>query len=136
MRMGHRCGLPRAKLATVLLASTLALAASGLHAETFVVGPAGAPAALADALAKAKDGDVIEMLPGEYRGAAAVIAQRKLTIRGTGQRPVLDAEGGVWEHNALTLAHNTLISEGWRPGQILRAIDADRVHWSPGAYQR
>jgi hypothetical protein len=30
-------------------------------------------------------------------------------------------EGSPWERNALRLAHNTLISEGWKPAWFLRA---------------
>lgn len=58
-----------------------------------VVGPAGQPMAFAKALAEAQDGDTIELLPGEYKGVTGVIAQKKLTLRGVGQRPVFVADG-------------------------------------------
>jgi hypothetical protein len=79
----------------------LLLAGSAAFAETHIVGPSGQPAAFAEVLAKARDGDVIEVLPGEYRGVVAVIPQRKLTIRGVGQRPVFDAGGKSAEGKAI-----------------------------------
>ena len=62
-------------------------------AETLVVGPEGAPLSLAAALTQAQDGDTIELLPGEYREANAVLVNRRLTIRGIGKRPVLNGGG-------------------------------------------
>ncbi len=74
-----------------------------LGAEVLVVGPEGAPMALADAVIKAQDGDTIELLPGEYRGAL-VIEQRRLTLRGAGggKSPLVQGDGkpgaarGLW----------------------------------------
>lgn len=45
------------------------------------------------------------------------------------QNPVLisyGSEGKLWDENSLVLSHNTLISEGWRPGWFLR-VHRDRV---------
>lgn len=73
-------------------------------AETLVVGPQGAPSSLAAALAKARDGDTIEMLPGEYRDAFVVLENRRLTIRGIGKKPLItggDKPSGT--HKALWL---------------------------------
>ncbi|HLL10754.1 MAG TPA: hypothetical protein VK570_06845 [Rubrivivax sp.] len=70
----------RALLATLLL---LAPATAAL-AETLVAGANGQPLTLTDALARARDGDTIELLPGEYRGNL-VLNQRKLTLRGVGK---------------------------------------------------
>lgn len=75
-------------------------------AETHVVGPDGLPAAFADALRRARDGDVIDMLPGEYRGVVGVIGQKKLTIRGVGARPVFLADGKVAEGKAILVVRN------------------------------
>lgn len=75
-------------------------------AETIIVGPVGQPAAFAAALARAKDGDTIEVLPGEYRGVVAVITHKKLTIRGVGQRPVFIADGKAAEGKAILVVHN------------------------------
>jgi len=61
-------------------------------AERLVVGPAGVPLTLQQALDKARDGDVIDILPGEYRGPPVVLEQRRLTLRGVGTRPVFNAE--------------------------------------------
>ena len=53
-------------------------------AEQWVAGPGGAPMTLADAVARAADGDTIELLPGEYRGRL-LIENRRLQLRGTGK---------------------------------------------------
>lgn len=87
-----------------ILAIALSLSAFclPLRAETILVGPSADPGRLADVIAKANDGDVIEILPGEYKGAVAVVPARKLTIRGVGKRPVIQADGkaadrkGIW----------------------------------------
>lgn len=56
---------------------------------------------VAQAIARAADGDEIRVLPGTYRGDVAVIRQRRLTIRGMGQRPVLLADGHHAEGKAI-----------------------------------
>ena len=75
--------------------------ASMALAATWVVGPGAADPTMAQALARADDGDVIEVLPGRYHGDVAVITQRKLTIRGVGARPVFVAEGRHAEGKAI-----------------------------------
>lgn len=77
-------------------------AASASVATTLLVG-AGAPIArIADAARLAHDGDTVEVLPGNYVGDVAVWTQKKLTIRGVGDRPIvssdtLSAEGkAIW----------------------------------------
>ena len=75
----------------VLLACLLGTAAQA--AETLVVGPEGTPLSLTAALSQAQDGDTIEMLPGEYRDAHAVLENRRLTIRGIGKRPLISGGG-------------------------------------------
>jgi len=72
------------------------------RADTWLVGPGGQPASLRSAVAAAQDGDVIELLPGEYRGEVVVIPARTLTIRGVGgQRPVFVADGKIAEGKAI-----------------------------------
>lgn len=58
---------------------------------------------LAQAVQRAADGDIIELLPGEHRGQVAVLAQRRLTLRGApgDKRPVLLAEGQSAEGKAI-----------------------------------
>jgi hypothetical protein len=88
----------RRRWACAWLACVLAAPAA---AENLLVGPEGQPRSLRDAIRQAQDGDVIDVLPGEYRGEVAVIEQKRLTIRGLGQRPVLHAEGKVAEGKAI-----------------------------------
>jgi len=62
-------------------------------AETLMVGPSSGPSALQDAAARAKDGDTIEILPGEYAGGL-VLVNRRLTLRGVGDKaPVIKGDG-------------------------------------------
>ena len=68
----------------------------------FVVGPQEKMRTITEAAKSARDGDIIEILPGEYRGQPAVWSQNNLVIRGKGARPVLIADGksaegkGLW----------------------------------------
>ena len=80
------------------LAGCLALPAA---AETLTVGPEGVPMSFSQALAAARDGDVIEVMPGRYKGAIGVITQKRLTVRGLGERPVFDADGKHAEGKAI-----------------------------------
>jgi hypothetical protein len=58
---------------------------------------------LAEALQRARDGDTIDVLPGDYRGQTAVVSQKRLTLRGLGKRPVFHANGKVAEGRAILL---------------------------------
>jgi hypothetical protein len=82
----------------------LAWAATGipaLAADTFVVGPEGAPMALQDAVRLAQDGDTIELLAGDYR-STLVVDGRRLTLRGVGSKaPVIDGEAKLRDAKAL-----------------------------------
>ncbi len=63
------------------------------RAATWIVGPAPPSMSLRDALAVAADGDTIALMAGEYDGQVGVIEQKRLTLRGIGERPVLRAGG-------------------------------------------
>jgi hypothetical protein len=68
-----------------LLASLLLLApTTAVLAQKLVAGANGQPLSLNDAVARAQDGDTIELLPGDYRGGL-VLNQRRLTLRGVGK---------------------------------------------------
>ena len=93
------------RLAAAALAAMLMLPGAAA-AESWIVGPEGAPMALRDALARAQDGDTIDVLAGDYRGEVAVIAQRRLTLRGVGGRPVLHADGQSAEGKAILVVRD------------------------------
>lgn len=76
-----------------LTALVLAAASWAAGAATFIAGPDGNPMSLARAVAQARDGDVIEVLSGEYRDQPLLIEQRRLTLRGVGTRPVMHGGG-------------------------------------------
>lgn len=89
-----------------LLASALLLASlASAQAATRIVGPPGQGPGFAQVLREAQDGDLIDVLPGDYRGDVAVIHQRRLTVRGRsgpgGQRPVFHAAGQSAEGKAI-----------------------------------
>jgi hypothetical protein len=84
-----------------VLALCLGMQATAVRAERWVVGPEGAPLSLQQALARAQDGDVIELLSGSYTGQTLLIEQRRLTLRGVGARPVFNGEGKVGTPRAL-----------------------------------
>lgn len=87
-RGAWRGGVLRLLLVLAWLGATAAQAA-----ETLVAGPEGVPLSLAAAVSQARDGDTIEMLPGEYREAHVVLENRRLTIRGIGKRPLISGGG-------------------------------------------
>jgi hypothetical protein len=93
--------LPTLLLPIVLLQSTLLLAAGPAHAATLRVGPGETITRISEAARLAQDGDVVEILPGEYRGDVAVWTQKRLTIRGPATRPVLLADGRSAEDKAI-----------------------------------
>ncbi len=69
-------------------------AAAALGAATLEVGPGKQFAAPCQAVASARDGDVIEIdARGRYEGDVCVIALHQLTLRGVNGRPILAAGG-------------------------------------------
>jgi len=72
------------------------------RSTTLVVGPGEKIRTITEAAKVARNGDVIDILPGEYRGQPAIWTQDDLVIRGKGARPILLAEGksaegkGLW----------------------------------------
>jgi hypothetical protein len=70
-------------------------------AATLVVGRDAAIATIAEAARLAQDGDIVEILPGDYRGDVTVWLQKRLTIRGVGGMPVLKADNRSAEGKAI-----------------------------------
>ena len=68
---------------------------------TLVVGPGERLKTVTEAAAQARDGDVIEIRAGDYRRQPVVWTQNNLVIRGTGQRPVMIADGASAEGKAI-----------------------------------
>lgn len=93
--------------------ATTALAAlfcASAHADILRVGPGETFTRIADAAKAAKDGDIVEILPGEYRGDVATWRQKKLLIRGIGERPVLIADGKIAQGKAIwVIAHGDIL---------------------------
>ncbi|KAB2926826.1 MAG: hypothetical protein F9K30_05535 [Dechloromonas sp.] len=65
-----------------------------------IVGPGERITTIGEAARLARDGEIIDIRPGTYRGQPAVWTQDRLLIRGSGERPVMlggSAEGkGIW----------------------------------------
>ncbi len=68
--------------------------APGVPAAALVASPEGAPLSLAAALQQARDGDLIDLLPGDYTEGPLVLDNRRLTLRGVGERPVIRRANG------------------------------------------
>ncbi len=81
-------------------------AAAQAQAAVLRVGPGEAITRIADAAKLAKDGDIVEILPGEYRGDVATWRQKHLVIRGVGERPVLIADGRIADGKAIWVIAN------------------------------
>ncbi|WP_341643623.1 hypothetical protein [Thauera sp. SDU_THAU2] len=77
-----------------------------LDAAVLRVGPGERFERIADAAKAAKDGDTVEIMPGEYRGDVTVWRQKSLLIRGIGERPVLIADGRIAEGKAIWVIRN------------------------------
>ena len=94
----------RSTLQSIGLALLLAWACAvgnSWAAERLLVGPDGAPLSLQQALVAARDGDTIELLPGEYKGPHLLIENRRLTLRGVGKRPLIQGGGKAGDRRAL-----------------------------------
>lgn len=76
---------------------------------TMIVGPGERVATLTEAAYLARDGEVIEIRPGDYRGQTAVWTQDKLLIRGAGPRPVMLADGKSAEGKAIWVVRGGLV---------------------------
>lgn len=84
-------------------AALLGAAQPDAQSATLVVGPGHS---LPEALQRALDGDEIAILPGTYRGQVGTIAQKRLTLRGIGARPVLEAAGRDAEGKAILVVRD------------------------------
>lgn len=74
---------------------------AAIKPATMIVGPGEKVATLTEAARLAKDGEVIEIKAGEYRGQPAIWTQNDLVIRGAGGRPVMLADGKSAEDKAI-----------------------------------
>jgi hypothetical protein len=90
----------------VLLLDKKVPSSTAANGRTIVVGPQEALKSITEAARMARDGDTIEILPGEYRQQAVVWTQGRLTIRGVGKRPLLLADGASAEGKALWVVRN------------------------------
>ena len=85
------------------LALSLALALSPACAAVWTVAPGQS---LPEALARAAEGDEIQLLAGVHRAQVGVVEQRRLTLRGVGGRVVLQAEGAHAEGKAILVVRD------------------------------
>jgi len=90
------------RVAHVLVLVALVVWATAAPGATLVVGPEAPIRTVAEAARIARDGDVVEIQSGEYRGDVAVWLQKRLTIRGVGPTPpVMRADGRSAEGKAI-----------------------------------
>ena len=102
----RRCRRAHAALLHTALLIAACILPSDLAAAVIRVGPGEAFTRIADAAKAARDGDIVEILPGEYRGDVTVWNQKRLLIRGIGERPVLIADGKNAEGKAIWVIRN------------------------------
>ncbi len=95
------CPLWSSAFSRVIVPIGILLATATASADTLRVGPTREIRDIATAARLARDGDVVEIDAGEYRGDVASWRQRRLTIRGVGGRPVLLADGRDAEGKAI-----------------------------------
>lgn len=81
--------------------STGGSAVGAARPATMFVGSQEKITTITEAAKRARDGEVIEIRPGDYRGQPAVWTQRDLLIRGAGARPVMIADGKNAEGKAI-----------------------------------
>ncbi len=95
----------------LFLSGLLALcAAPALAQSTWLAGPEGSALSLEDALLQAKDGDTIELLPGDYKGGL-VLENRRLTLQGApGKSPLIKGDGKASAAKALWLVRGGQIT--------------------------
>ncbi|MBK8376009.1 MAG: hypothetical protein IPL18_14600 [Sphingomonadales bacterium] len=75
-------------------------------ARVIRVGPDGDVQKISEAARLANDGDIVEIASGEWHGDVALWEQKQLTIRGSGKRPVLIADGKSAEGKAIWVIRN------------------------------
>lgn len=91
------------------IAASLALCALWPALSSAVVirvGPDGDVQKISEAARLAKDGDIVEITSGEWHGDVALWGQKQLTIRGSGKRSVLIADGKSAEGKAIWVIRN------------------------------
>lgn len=77
-----------------------------IEGRNITVGPNGDVRTIGQAARIARDGDTVEVQAGEYRGDVAVWPQKRLTLRATGGRAVLVADGKAAEGKAIWVIRN------------------------------
>lgn len=91
----------------LLICSLVAsLSAPVSTAAVITVGDGEAITRIADAARIARDGDLVLIKPGTYRGDVAVWAQHELEIRGLSPQPILIADGKIAEGKAIWVLRN------------------------------
>lgn len=98
----------------------IGLTPGGVAAETWRVGPDERLQSVAEAAARARDGDTVEIVAATYAGDVAVWPQKRLTLRGVGGRPRLVAAGqaaegkGIWVMRGDEVVVDNIAFEGAR----------------------
>lgn len=109
----------------LLLWVLLVLTPPAWAAKTLMVGPAGAPLSLQQALAQAQDGDTIELLSGDYTASSVLIENRRLHFKGVGKRPVIRGSGLLPAAHALWLVRGGQVTLENLEFRGARSIDGE-----------
>lgn len=105
-QQGYRGEIRRGPDGKLMVLPESALSGQKASAEvapkaTMVVGAGEKVSSITEAARQARDGEVIEIRSGTYRGQPVVWTQDRLIIRGVGERPVMLADGKDAEGKAI-----------------------------------
>jgi Right handed beta helix region len=116
-------------LKLIATVSSLFFAHGAVQAATLSVGAGKTYAKPSLAAAAAQKGDVIEIDPGTYSDDCAVWRADGLTIRGVGERPVMDAKGTAADEKAIWLikGDNTTIENVELKGCAVKERDGSAI---------
>lgn len=100
--MSERLDLSSCRIAAcVAIALAIGVVSEAAHGRVFKVGPGQTYARPSEVAKIAKDGDVVEIAAGVYRGDVAVWRQNHLTLRGVGGRAHLASDGRAADGKAI-----------------------------------
>lgn len=100
------CAHARSTALAICIATCLIVASTAASARTIYVGSQEKIKTIAESARLARDGDIVMIASGHYVGDVAVWTQKRLTILGMGQRPVLSADGKSAEGKAIWVIRN------------------------------
>lgn len=113
--------MKRLPVARLLIAGFLVVTCATASSRVIQVGPNELIKTVAEAARVAHDDDVVEIATGEYLGDVTTWTQKRMTIRGVGERPILNAAGRSAEGKAIWVIRDgdfTIVNIEFRGAQV------------------